>query len=78
MTIGSYLQPFGRFCGHLIYFMVIWHIFSRIGMLYKEKSGNPGYYLHDHFVATLAVHASESSRCFLLCCLDGGGNGLVT
>jgi hypothetical protein len=23
--------------------MVIWYIFSRFGMLYKEKSGNPGW-----------------------------------
>jgi hypothetical protein len=29
-------QPFGRFDGHLVYFVVI-----RFGMLYQEKSGNP-------------------------------------
>jgi hypothetical protein len=23
--------------------MVIWYIFSRFGMLYQEKSGNPGF-----------------------------------
>jgi hypothetical protein len=29
--------------GHLVYFMIIWHVyFSRFGMLYQEKSGNPG------------------------------------
>jgi hypothetical protein len=28
------------FCGHFVYFMVIWYIF-RLGMLCKEKSGNP-------------------------------------
>jgi hypothetical protein len=45
---------FGKFCrvlqdtyvfyGHLVYFMVIWYIcwsFSRFGMLFQEKSGNP-------------------------------------
>jgi hypothetical protein len=26
----------------LVYFMVIWYIFPRFGMLYQEKSGNPG------------------------------------
>jgi hypothetical protein len=26
-----------------IYFMVIWNIFSRFGMLYLEKSGNTGH-----------------------------------
>jgi hypothetical protein len=36
-----FLQPFGMFCGHSVYFMVIWNGFSRFGMLYQEKSGNP-------------------------------------
>jgi hypothetical protein len=42
------MGPFGLFygyvgisCGNLVYFMVIWYIFSRFGMLYQEKSGNP-------------------------------------
>jgi hypothetical protein len=42
MAIWSILVPFGifcstlvKFCGHLVYF-------SRFGMLYQEKSGNPG------------------------------------
>jgi hypothetical protein len=26
----------------LVYFMVIWFIFFRFGMLYQDKSGNPG------------------------------------
>jgi hypothetical protein len=30
------LWPFGAVCGHLVY------IFPRFGMLYREKSGNPG------------------------------------
>jgi hypothetical protein len=30
-----FLWPFGTFSGHLVYF-------SRLGMLYREKSGNPG------------------------------------
>jgi hypothetical protein len=45
-AIWSILQPFGLFCGHLVYvfcghlvyFMVIWYIFPRV--LYREKSGN--------------------------------------
>jgi hypothetical protein len=31
-AIGNILGPFGIFCGHLVSF----------GMLYQEKSGNPG------------------------------------
>jgi hypothetical protein len=27
--------------GHLVHFVVIWYIFSRFGMLYRVKSGNP-------------------------------------
>jgi hypothetical protein len=34
-TIGNIL------CGHLVYFVVIWYIFPRFGILYQEKSGNP-------------------------------------
>jgi hypothetical protein len=29
------------FYGHLVYFVVIWYIFSRLGTLYQETSGNP-------------------------------------
>jgi hypothetical protein len=35
MDIWSILYLFGIFCGYLEYF-------SRFGMLYQEKSGNPG------------------------------------
>jgi hypothetical protein len=49
MAIWYILWPVGIFYGHLVYFMailvyflVIWHIFSRFGMLHQEKSGNPG------------------------------------
>jgi hypothetical protein len=48
------LRPFGQFSRHLVYFVVIWYIlwsfgifcghlvhFSRFGMFYREKSGNP-------------------------------------
>jgi hypothetical protein len=33
---------FGIFCGHFVYFIIIWYIFPRLGMLYHEKYGNPG------------------------------------
>jgi hypothetical protein len=41
-AIGNILWPFGIFCGHLEYFVVIWYISPRFGILYQEKSGNPG------------------------------------
>jgi hypothetical protein len=41
MDIGSILGPFDIFYGHLVYFVVIWYIFPRVGILHREKSGNP-------------------------------------
>jgi hypothetical protein len=38
-TIWSILWPFGLFCSHSVYFLVIWHIFLRLDMLHQEKSG---------------------------------------
>jgi hypothetical protein len=41
------LWSFGIFCGHLVYFVVIWYILcflyisTRFGKLYQEKSGKP-------------------------------------
>jgi hypothetical protein len=40
LAIWSILWPFGIFCGHLLNVVVMWYIFPRFGMLYKEKSGN--------------------------------------
>jgi hypothetical protein len=36
-----YIKAIRYFYGHLVYFMAIWYIFSRFGMLYQERSGNP-------------------------------------
>jgi hypothetical protein len=41
-TFWSILLPLEIFYGHLVYFVVIWYIFPRFGILYQEKSGNPG------------------------------------
>jgi hypothetical protein len=43
MAIWNILGPFGIFWGHLGYFMTIWYIFSGLGIMYHEKSGNPGH-----------------------------------
>jgi hypothetical protein len=37
MGICYILWPFDIFCGYLLYFVIIWHIFSRFGTLYKEN-----------------------------------------
>jgi hypothetical protein len=41
MVIWNILQAFGICYGHLVHFRAIWYIFSRFGMLHREKSGNP-------------------------------------
>jgi hypothetical protein len=41
MVIWNILRPFGISYDHFVYFQVSWYIFSRFGMLYYEKSGNP-------------------------------------
>jgi hypothetical protein len=41
MAIWYIILPIGKFYGHLVYFVVIWYLFPRFGMLYPEKSGNP-------------------------------------
>jgi hypothetical protein len=41
MDTFSILRPLEIFYGHLVYFVVIWYIFSRFGILYQEKYGNP-------------------------------------
>jgi hypothetical protein len=59
MTIWSILRPFEISFGHLVYFVVIWYISPRFGILYQEKSGNPGVvfmkmnkFLHTHLETT--------------------------
>jgi hypothetical protein len=42
MVKWSILWPFGILSSHLVYIMAIWYIFPSFGMLYHEKSGNPG------------------------------------
>jgi hypothetical protein len=41
VTTWSILQPLEIFYGHLVYFVVIWYISPRFGILDQEKSGNP-------------------------------------
>jgi hypothetical protein len=50
-----YLQPLEIFYGHLVYFVVIWYIFPRFGILYQEKSGNPGLRHPDPFLSNVGL-----------------------
>jgi hypothetical protein len=71
------LGSFCLFYCHLVYcvdFMVIWYILSRFGMLYQEKSGNPGQnlrrYLHQRVWANLCRHRSYMPCCHGACFVD--------
>jgi hypothetical protein len=41
LTVGLFYGHFCIFYDHLVYFVIIWYIFPRFGIFYKEKSGNP-------------------------------------
>jgi hypothetical protein len=41
VAIRYILWPFGIFCGHSVYFVVIWYIFPVLICYTKKKSGNP-------------------------------------
>jgi hypothetical protein len=36
-------MPFGMVCGLFVYFLNLLYIFSRFGMFYQEKFGNPDH-----------------------------------
>jgi hypothetical protein len=42
MSISNILRTFGIFFDHLVEFVFILYIFHRFGIMYQEKSGNPG------------------------------------
>jgi hypothetical protein len=35
-----YFTAIGNVCGHLVYFVLIWYIFPRFGILYQENLAN--------------------------------------
>jgi hypothetical protein len=41
MAIWNILHTFGIFYDQLVHFGFIWYIFSGLGNIYQEKSGNP-------------------------------------
>jgi hypothetical protein len=43
MTFWTILGPLEIFYGHFVYFVVIWYIFPRFGILNQEQSGNPDW-----------------------------------
>jgi hypothetical protein len=71
------LWTFDVFYGHLVYFVVIWYILPRFGMLNREKSGNPASHsysdLWEWFITvynkyarvSLWVGLKERLRCIL-------------
>jgi hypothetical protein len=52
----------GIFYGHLVLFVAKWLYFSRFGMLYQEKSGNPGFHLSGSQPEGLGVHMNQKEQ----------------
>jgi hypothetical protein len=50
INIWNILRTFCTFYDHLVHFVSIWCIFSGFGIMYKEKSGNPGLHFPSYFV----------------------------
>jgi hypothetical protein len=42
MAIGNIFCPFGTYYDYIGNYVIIWYISTRLGILYTEKSGNPG------------------------------------
>jgi hypothetical protein len=42
MAIWNIYTHLLYFIDHLVHFVFIWHIISGFGIMYQEKSGNPG------------------------------------
>jgi hypothetical protein len=42
MAVWNILWTFGIVCDHLVHFVLIWYIIPVLGIMYQEKSGNPG------------------------------------
>jgi hypothetical protein len=43
MAIWNIFWIFAIFYDHWVYFVLIWYIFSGLGIMYQEKSGNPDF-----------------------------------
>jgi hypothetical protein len=57
MAIWNFLPTFGIFNDPLVHFVFIWFIFSGLGIIYQEKSGNPGPYV------SVAQWSSHRPKC---------------
>jgi hypothetical protein len=45
MAMWDVLRTFGIFYDNLVNFVFIWDIFPGNGIIYQEKSGNPGFFV---------------------------------
>jgi hypothetical protein len=64
MAICDILRTLGLFYDHLVHFVFIWYIVSGLGIMYQEKSGNPGLCHKNVFadgMSDLIAHLKEDS-----------------
>jgi hypothetical protein len=64
INIWSISRPFDICYSYLFYFVVIWYIFPRFGILYQEKSGNLG---SDAYLWKMQSRYRGKSLSFFIC-----------
>jgi hypothetical protein len=70
MDTWSILLSFVTFYGHLVQFVVIWYIFPNFGILYQEKSGNPGCDCSSNILRRAAAFGAGQKKCWKNCDCD--------
>jgi hypothetical protein len=59
------MEEVGLFYGHLIYFMDIWYILPRFGIIYREKSGNHEYHCYVSKAEFINLHCGRNLGTYL-------------
>jgi hypothetical protein len=52
----------GHFYRHLVYYLIIWYIFPRFGILYQEKFDNPGAQDYEDFPRIYLLKQNRFAR----------------
>jgi hypothetical protein len=61
-AILSIIRPNGIFYDVLVHFVVIWYIFSRFGMMYREQSGNPAAFEPNKIFGANSIFFSHDEK----------------
>jgi hypothetical protein len=77
MATWNILRRVGIFYDHLVHFVFIWCIFSGFGIMYQEKSGNPGWELKNAIrIFFYGDRWYRSPQRIAICIFSGSGRDL--